>query len=197
MINIVPILLAWYPIHHDIEALANLNKCSISWKVIQVEASKEYINNCRFADLIIKWEEGAYKLAAYNPDRNRTGTCFWTYWSNLNLLPKVWDNIDFLIDGDSYKVISWDKVSIWEYKFSSFYNTTENFEICEPNLWEDTEIQKETRRLHSQLNKLAYYKPKVITKLKTTLESIDLSKYNEKTRILTEFVKKIIDKLVK
>jgi hypothetical protein len=188
-----------------------LNRCIISWKVIQIDINRE--ENCDITNIITKWVGWDYSLTTYSiplqPNPKIAGFCtkqnifvyylYWDWWKIwISYLPEIWDNVNFLVDRDSYKVISPNKISNWEYEITYWnYTSKENFDICEPNLWEDTEIQKETRRLHSYLNKLSYHKPRVITRLKTALESIDLSKYSEKTKTLTEAVKKIIEELVR
>jgi hypothetical protein len=208
MLNIISLLLAWYPISNEKSAIESLDKCIASWKVIQVDVVNDYDDNCDIAHITAIWEEGQYELITHcipSDNNPSSSTCmnnafpsYYLYWfaSNVPLLPKIWDNIDFLIDKNSYKVISWNKISNWEYKFSYYYNSKWNFEVCEPNTWEDTEIQARTRKIRSYLWELYYNKPKIVVALKPALEKLDLSKYNETTQILAEAMKKILDDLI-
>jgi hypothetical protein len=84
----------------------------------------------------------------------------------------------------------------WMY-FEDLKNLYWEGNICEPNVSQEEEIELKTNYLTSYISNLYKKKPRVITRLKTALESIDLSKYSEKTRILTEFVKKIIEELMR
>jgi hypothetical protein len=164
-----------YPIYQDIEAEANVNKCIVSWKVIQMETTNEDIYGCSFVNLIINWDEWQYNLTAYSPNQKTSPTCFWWYKSNMFPLPKIWDNVELLIDKDTYKVISWEKISNWEYKFSYYVNSVWNFEVCEPNVWEDTELQKKIREWHTYLNELYDEKPKLVKLLLEPLKQAVLS----------------------
>jgi hypothetical protein len=101
------------------------------------------------------------------------------YYSNFIFykapLLKIWDNVDFLIDKDIYDIISGEKILNWEYNFSYYYSSSWNFEICEPNVWEDTELQKKIRDGHKYLNELYDKKPKLVKSLLEPLRQAILS----------------------
>jgi hypothetical protein len=169
-----------------------MERCIISGKVIQIEIIEWYCND---VNIIINSLEWKYHIKSFQP------TFLWwcqfngyaIYWNYFEL----WETVDILVDKNSYKLISHWKASVWEYKIANWsYTSTWNFEVCEPNMWEDTEIQAKFRNIHTYLGELSYSRPRTAKKLFLALEDLDLSIFPQETNILVLYAREILKMLV-
>jgi hypothetical protein len=207
----VNLIFYFYPWFLDAEESLKLNRCITSWKIIEVNVNNDYQDNCDLVNIITESNYRKYILESYsvplelNPrvaaicsQRSNAYYLYW-FWKStwISYLPEIWDNVDFLVDKDSYKIISPNKISNWEYEIAFWnYTSTWNFQVCEPNLWEDTEIQAKFRSINTYLSELSYNKPRTAKKLLTTLENLNLSIFPQKTNTLVLYAREVLKMLV-
>jgi hypothetical protein len=193
MIYLIFSLGPWIIVGGDI---AKINKCIVSWKVMEINITEQDYPSF---NVLVKWIDWEYNLQPSSKLINIYNE--WGYdayarhWQELPF--NVWDEVDFLVEKDAYWIISDKKISDWEYYIYDWRNSSEwNFEICEPNAWEDTEIQRKMRNIHSYLNELSYNKPRTAKKLQIALKNLNLSSFTQETNILVLYAREILKKLV-
>jgi hypothetical protein len=177
------------------EYITSLNKCSIQWKIVNINiASKD---SCFYNMDVLIDNDNSFFLVTTNVLK---GDCFvdyvYKYYDNDNFF-KLWKIVDFLVDKENnYTLISDNKLSEWEYRVWGIGVSEWNFEFCKPNANEsDLEIAQKKTEISLYLNDLHNKKPRTAKKLLTALEDLNLSSFNQDTNILVLYAKEVLKML--
>ena len=119
----------WYLTQKLINEWSSVDKCFINWELLSIEEKVHEAYTEIF--LFIDWYQSQWILWKI-PNPSPGGVVWWSFlFYSKNDLPKIWDDVNFLIDKNDYTLLPYTQISDWLFKSPSWKILKQEINKCE------------------------------------------------------------------